>query len=147
MFIGLCVTLRSVTNALIGLCVTLGLVTIALIGLCVTMGPVTNALIGLCIIPSALLPICAQEMNVTMIMSIDRVEANALSEFETALRILGGKNPEQFFQDHLDAWQKVWDTGRVEVHGETNLAKVGVVSFKYNLDSTTVTVYYNDVHC
>ena len=69
------------------------------------------------------------EVNQTMIMAVDRQEANARADFESAQGIIQQK-PEhrghyQLFSEHVDAWRRTWSRGRVEVQGtDAQLAKV-----------------------
>jgi trehalose/maltose hydrolase-like predicted phosphorylase len=71
------------------------------------------------------------------IMSVDRQESSARTEFDECLRIiessLDGNN--RLFRMHTDAWAKVWEEGSVEMEGDTQIAKITTFSQYYLLAS------------
>lgn len=62
-----------------------------------------------------------REANYTMIMAIDKQEANARSEFDAAQQIIQAAPPAKgnydLFMQHVTEWRKTWATGRVEIQG------------------------------
>ena len=57
--------------------------------------------------------------HLLQVMSVDRVESPARSEFDRALIIMSQPPPAQghyqLFREHKEAWAQVWSQGRVEV--------------------------------
>ena len=59
-------------------------------------------------------------------MSIDRQEASARSEFETALEIIASNNEASHYEllrRHTEAWKAVWAQGLIEVEGNLQVGR------------------------
>lgn len=82
------------------------------------------------------------DINVTMVLSVDKSEANARSELDAAQNILGQRDEMlgnyKFFIEHIEAWRNIWNQGGIEVYGDIQLAKVTQFSQYYLLSSLPV---------
>ena len=72
--------------------------------------------------------------NYTTIMAVDRLAANARSEFDESLRLLE-RGSHQLFVKHAEAWEKVWAEGSIEIEGDKQLAKITTFSQYYLFSS------------
>lgn len=74
--------------------------------------------------------------NETMLMSVDKSEANARSELDHAQRILSAPGGNyQLLTEHVEAWRKTWSKGSIQVYGDVQLAKVTQFAQYYLLSS------------
>ena len=78
-----------------------------------------------------------EEVNETIIMSVDRQESLAQSDFDNAVRVTetGQQGHYTLLREHIEAWHNIWDRGRVEVEGNILLSKVTRFAQYYLLSS------------
>ncbi|ELU02128.1 hypothetical protein CAPTEDRAFT_222476 [Capitella teleta] len=76
-----------------------------------------------------------KEYRDTMVMSIDRHEGNARSEFDEAMLIINTKGADHLLKMHKDAWDATWDEGRVEIMGNQQINKISNFAQYYLLSA------------